>query len=372
MGHFINYFAATTTAKGFKDFYDSTFLNLEKIYILNNGSNKYKSIILENLASEYINKYNIEIINSSLDENEIEAILIRDLKIAFFNGNLIHGHNLNDCKARKIYIDLTASMDMKKIISKTKEIEILKSEIIENIKLASEKYSEALILHGQIEKYYIKSMDFEKADKITNLLTDKLINIKKDNKTISSLIEKFNNKEKVSKGNIYDRYLGGATSNGSVDFVMNITENLKKYFIKGRSGTGKSTILRKIAKKAFDNSFDVELYHCGFDPDSIDMVVVRELNFAIFDSTAPHEYFPTDNNDEVIDTYKELCTSDIDNEYKNELDLLNKEMISIKKEAQTYLKKVTTLKDLYDKIFEEAQNIEKADKIISEYLKTKL
>ncbi|MGL4991852.1 MAG: PRK06851 family protein [Sarcina sp.] len=372
MGNFINYFAATTTAKGFKNFYDSVFLNLEKIYILNNGSNKSKSIILEKLGSEYINKYNIEVINSSLDENEIEAIVIRELKIAFFNGNLIHAHDLKNCKARKIYIDLTVSMDMKKIISQTEKIENLKSKIIENIELASGKYREALILHGEIEKYYIKSMDFEKANEITNLLMKKLINRKKECSTISSLIEKFNNEKKDFKGTIYDRYLGGATSNGSVDFVMNITENLKRYFIKGRSGTGKSTILRKIAKKAVENGFDVELYHCGFDPDSIDMVVVRELNFAIFDSTAPHEYFPTDNKDEVIDTYKGLCISDVDNEYKNELDLINKEMANIKKEAQNYLKKVTTFKGLYDKIFEEAQDLEIADSVINEYLKNKL
>ena len=41
-------------------------------------------------------------------------------------------------------------------------------------------------------------------------------------------------------------------------------------------------MLKTIAKKAYDNGLDVEMYHCGFDPDSIDMVVIRELSFAIF------------------------------------------------------------------------------------------
>ena len=34
--------------------------------------------------------------------------------------------------------------------------------------------------------------------------------------------------------------------------------------------------------------FDVEIYHCGFDPHSLDMVIVREVGIAIFDSTSPH------------------------------------------------------------------------------------
>lgn len=48
---------------------------------------------------------------------------------------------------------------------------------------------------------------------------------------------------------------------------------------------------KKIAAAAESRGFDVEMYHCGFDPESIDMVLVRELKFCVFDSTNPHEYF---------------------------------------------------------------------------------
>src|SRR5690606_25296046 len=81
---------------------------------------------------------------------------------------------------------------------------------------------------------------------------------------------------------------------------------LKRYFIKGRPGSGKSTMLKKLAAAATERGFDIELYHCGFDPNSLDMLIVRELGFAIFDSTAPHEYFPVHDTDEIIDMYA-LC-----------------------------------------------------------------
>ena len=40
-------------------------------------------------------------------------------------------------------------------------------------------------------------------------------------------------------------------------------------------------MLKKLAKVAEEKGFDVEVYHCGFDPNSLDMVIVRELGFAI-------------------------------------------------------------------------------------------
>ena len=50
--------------------------------------------------------------------------------------------------------------------------------------------------------------------------------------------------------------------------------------------------MKRIAAAAQENGFDVEFYRCSLDPNSCDMVLIRELGFCVFDSTAPHEYFP--------------------------------------------------------------------------------
>ena len=92
---------------------------------------------------------------------------------------------------------------------------------------------------------------------------------------------------------VQHRFLGAATPVGAVDFVPNLTEDVpKRYFIKGRPGSGKSTMLKKIVAEGEKRGFDIEVYHCGFDPNSLDMIIIRELGIAIFDSTAPHEILP--------------------------------------------------------------------------------
>ena len=122
------------------------------------------------------------------------------------------------------------------------------------------------------------------------------------------------------KGACVHRFFGAATADGSVDHIAELTAGLpNRYFLKGRPGTGKSTLLRLIAAYALDRGYDVELYHCSFDPDSADMVVLRSLGFCVFDSTPPHEYFPVLPGDEIWDLYALAVKPGTDEFYAAEL-----------------------------------------------------
>lgn len=49
-----------------------------------------------------------------------------------------------------------------------------------------------------------------------------------------------------------------------------------------------------------------------FDPNSLDLVVIRDLGICLFDSTSPHEYFPSRDSDEIIDIYQEAVKEHTD------------------------------------------------------------
>ena len=92
--------------------------------------------------------------------------------------------------------------------------------------------------------------------------------------------------------------------NGNINFIDELTEGIeKRIFIKGRPGSGKSTLMKKIRTEAHNRNYSTQTYYCSFDSNSIDMVVIPELSFCIFDSTAPHEMFPTRETDEICDIY---------------------------------------------------------------------
>src|SRR5690606_34119962 len=97
-------------------------------------------------------------------------------------------------------------------------------------------------------------------------------------------------------------FFGAATPKGAVDYIQELTASLKRrIFIKGRPGSGKSTMLKKLAAAAESRGIAVQVFHCGLDPHSLDMLIFPELSTAIFDSTAPHEYDPNRGGDEILD-----------------------------------------------------------------------
>ncbi len=64
------------------------------------------------------------------------------------------------------------------------------------------------------------------------------------------------------------------------------------YILKGGPGTGKSTLLKKVAKEAAEKGIHAQIIHCSSDPDSLDAVILPELKKCIADGTAPHVLDP--------------------------------------------------------------------------------
>ncbi len=63
--------------------------------------------------------------------------------------------------------------------------------------------------------------------------------------------------------------------------------------LKGGPGTGKSTLMKKIATKLENKGLYVERGYCSADPNSLDVVFAPEINFSILDGTAPHTIDPS-------------------------------------------------------------------------------
>ena len=72
------------------------------------------------------------------------------------------------------------------------------------------------------------------------------------------------------------------------DELYNPFEKGNHIILKGGPGTGKSTLMRRIAEKLEKDGIYVERGFCSADPSSLDVVYAPEINFSIFDGTSPH------------------------------------------------------------------------------------
>lgn len=92
-----------------------------------------------------------------------------------------------------------------------------------------------------------------------------------------------------------DFFLGAITGHGFSDlFPLLYNESADRVIIlKGGSGTGKSTLLKRVAAAAEkEGLWPVERIHCSSDPDSLDAVRFRDGKCCVVDGTSPHAVDP--------------------------------------------------------------------------------
>lgn len=332
-GKAIHYFAGGNTAHGYYSLYESNLAHLEKVFILKGGPGMGKSTLMKKIADEWLNHgVDVEFIHCSLDSNSIDGVIFPTLKSAIVDGTEPHIIEPTVPGVVEQYVNLGDAWKAEQLAAEKKEIISLLAERKKSFDEAYEAYATALAIHDEWEEIYIANMDFTKLNDVTDKLK-------------RSFFGKITlNKE----ANVRHRFLGAATSSGAVDFVPNLTEGIsKRYFLKGRPGSGKSTLLKKLASAAENRGFDVEIYHCGFDPNSLDMLIFRELGIAIFDSTAPHEYFPSREGDEIIDLYTTAILPGTDEIYSEQIKDISGRYREMMNQGTACL---ATAKELHDKV----------------------
>ncbi len=88
----------------------------------------------------------------------------------------------------------------------------------------------------------------------------------------------------------YYTFCAANSGDGFISFFDTLTDELTNqvFYIKGGPGSGKSTLIKRVAAKA-ENA---ELIYCSGDPTSLDAVVLPDKNAVVFDATSPHSFEP--------------------------------------------------------------------------------
>ncbi|WP_077597092.1 hypothetical protein [Oceanobacillus kimchii] len=309
------YYVTANTAKGFLNLLPSNIKRLHQVIGLKHPSQKIKTKILKNLISKYESTNEVEVLKSALGDSYLDGVVIRKKGIAFLNDCI-----LPDDRNGIVELDLSPF---------TQHNPIKNKEQVEKFNHHTEKayknLETGLRVHDDLEEIYIKEMNFERADEITEEFIQE---------RLKGQLNKNRNAHE------YHRLFGTTTVDGPVNVIPHITEKLSRvFYVKGRAGTGKSTFMKKVASACIEYGYDTEIYHCSFDPNSIDMVLVPDLQFGLFDSTDPHEFFPTREGEENIDLYEEAVTPGTDEKYADEINKVNDHYKSFMKKGVVELRK---------------------------------
>jgi len=137
--------------------------------------------------------------------------------------------------------------------------------------------------------------------------------------------------------------------------------NLKKlYLLKGGSGLGKGTFMKKFANEFKDSTIDY--YYCSGDVSSLDGIIIKNHQIGLIDATPPHildPAYPGLGIDEIIDLSHFIIPEKIQTR-REQIDAINSERLGYYKQANGYLTQA-----LKSKGASEAANVKLVDEICS-------
>jgi len=351
-GTLYRFYAGGNTAQGYSSLLHSSLQDLKYLYVLQGGAGLGKYCDLRSIGDRLAAAgEEVWMIHCSSDADALDGIVLPGLRLGVIDATTPNAVVPQDADVSVRAINLGEACDKQRLDALAPEIDKLAGEISRGYEEAYAGFAEALRVHDDWEQLYIANMDYRAADELTRECIQLLLG----------------DQSRERSGRVDRRFLGAATPQGAVDFVPVLTDGLKRFLLKGRPGSGKSTLLKKLASAATERGFDVEIYHCGFDPNSLDMVVVRELGFAIFDSTAPHEYFPDRPSDEIVDMYERCITPGTDEAHADTLAPIKQRYAAAMKRSIGLLAETRSLQDRLEQLYAQTLDTAVLERIAEEF-----
>lgn len=339
-GSLKKYFPGGNTSKGFYSFYDYIIDQQEatRIFVIKGGPGVGKSTFMRKIAEVMLERgYDVEFHCCSSDNGSLDGVVIPAIKVAMLDGTAPHVVDPKNPGAVDEIIHLGDHWNVKAIRANKKEILSCNKEVGRLFNRAYSYLAAAKIFLNEVKFYYSGTGALNVGDF--------------DRKVLELTHEIFEGQER-QQDNPKERHLFATaiTPDGPVSHLGTIVGGIaKKYIIEGDDGTGKNTLVRRLAEAAMMRGFDIEAYHCALEPDLIDHLVIPGLSVAIVNSVEPHDFRPG-NGDVVVDTME--CVNPIINEkYLTEKTIARKMYRQCMEQAVSFIKQAKAEHDDMEKYY---------------------
>lgn len=357
-GRIRNIFPGSNTCKGFYSFYDYFVRDDSyKVFYLKGGPGIGKSVFIRNIGNEIANRgLDIEFLYCSADCNSLDGVYVPLLDLAIIDGTPPHLMDPKNPGAVDEIIHLGECWNEAGLRKNREEIISINREVKRLFRKSFFYLKTAKLFLDEVESY---------------VLDTGALDIMGLNEEARGLIKYVFNDEierkEGGKKRVRHFYAAAITPQGVCSFLENLFDPLeRRIVIKGRPGTGKNTIVRKIMEEGISRGLTMDICHCALDPDKYEHLIFPEIGVGVVTSMPPHEYEPKEG-DIIVDTEKYLDLERL-NKYHEEMEEALKKYDILFNNALSFLSKTKQVRDGLEKHYSSNTNFEMADEKRNEVL----
>lgn len=274
-------FPGGNTSQGFFSFYHNIIeQDATRILVIKGGPGVGKSTFMRKIGETMLDKgYDVEFHCCSSDNGSLDGICIPAIKVAMLDGTAPHVVDPKNPGAVDEIIHLGDFWDEAKMVANKARILDTIALVSRQFKIAYSNLKEAKVIRDEWESYITESMHWHQVNEQTTSIS---------NGIFQNVIPQFQTPAKAR--HLFASAISPEGPSHYYETILQDVENL--YLIKGDPGTGKSTLLQKIATLANQLGLDTEVYNQPFDPSKLDMVLIPTLKTAVLSNSEPIEFKP--------------------------------------------------------------------------------
>jgi|GEM_PF-2797881 len=261
--------------------------SLKKIYVVEYLALTEKQWLMNQLKQNMLAKETFILLMDPIYPEGVQGLIVESLDIGFVDRSFFKALHL---------VMACPTYDLKWGKGKVLDDELIRWFLTEKnfcVDQASKKLLQARAYSDSIKHIYRVSMKQEALSVLLKDIVFDLLSVKEI--------------KRQSSQDVVISYFGTHNRTRFHHMLQSPRKSIQRYIIlKGFIGAGKTKILTALAVLAIALRLSVELYRCPFYTESLDAVIIPELQTAIIDGSEPHVMEPMHPNDRYF-VLEECC-----------------------------------------------------------------